>query len=229
MLWLAGLMGLVGMGAASIAVVQLQQPDDDEDDFIDHDPDVDDAGNLLDHVSAYGAPAAPATDQRFSDSEEDAILYDTITDDDMLYAEGGSGFDVPGDDTAQDDVAPFAPMPPEPPVAFERTVEEMPLAGDWITQAETPEIIDYTARDEQLVLVWDDMTEGAAEPEVAVSADPDDPDVVHVEMNGAPLAEIHGEPGLTLADIALVALSSALIAGLKPSQKQQPIPLIERD
>ena len=81
MLWLAGLMGLVGVGAASIAVVQLQQGDDSDDDIQPEEPNLEEQGNLLDAIAGLHSDdevpiGTPAIDD--FDEEEDDILYSDI-------------------------------------------------------------------------------------------------------------------------------------------------------
>jgi hypothetical protein len=91
------------------------------------------------------------------------------------------------------------------------------MTGDWISQAHGPEVIDYEAEKESILVVWDDTSLEAQEPSLSVSPDPDDPEVMQVNMNGKPLADIYGDPELSVADLVLMPLSSALMVGLSPA------------
>lgn len=94
--------------------------------------------------------------------------------------------------------------------------EEQVLVGDWIANGPVSEVIDYQASSESLVLVWDDLTPIAQEPLVSVVPDPDDDEIMHVMMNDKSVATVYGDPELTVSDVTLIPLSSALIVGLKP-------------
>lgn len=88
------------------------------------------------------------------------------------------------------------------------------LVGDWISQGGEAEITDYDAKEDSLMLVWDDMAASASEPDVTVEADPYDDEVMHVLMNGKSVAEVYGDPNLHISDITIIPLSSALIVDL---------------
>ncbi len=98
------------------------------------------------------------------------------------------------------------------------TTDPVPgLPGDWLYENDDTEVLDYDAETESLILVWDDLAEGANEPEVSVEEDPFDEDVRQVMMNGKSVAEVYGDPNLNTADITVMPLSSALIVGLEPA------------
>ena len=209
MLWLAGLMGLVGVGAASIAVVHLQE-DDEEDDLAPLESAPNDGTDLLDEIATLRSEAFEEDDFHLSDETDDLILYKEIIASQDLSV-GDDPYDVFAPISDEDDTAELLPLPLN---AISPLTS--PLAGDWITNGEPHEVVDYEAEKERLMLVWDDMAHGAAEPEVDVTEDPDDPEVMQVTMNGAPVADIYGDPELSLADLTIIPLSSALIAGLRP-------------
>jgi hypothetical protein len=93
--------------------------------------------------------------------------------------------------------------------------------GDWITQGAPSEVLDYQRTEDSLMLVWDDLETDAQEPDVAVESDPFDEDVKHVLMNGKSVAEVYGDPNLTVADLTVIPLSSALIVGLEPEPEPE--------
>ncbi|MEM9575423.1 MAG: hypothetical protein AAF999_00275 [Pseudomonadota bacterium] len=202
------MIGLAGAGAASFVLPQSHadgdDPDPEEDEF-QPDQELEGAGNLLDF------------DETEEQTAEDALPL--FIDDDFLtrefaraaeekpgapYEEAGpfydSGFD---DDLTLPD---FGDMQPEP-VAL----------GDWVLQGPPAEHIDYESGTESLMLVWDDLAEGADEPEVRVEHDPDNEEVMHIVMNDYSIAEVHGDPDLSAEDVTVIPLSSALIVGLEPA------------
>lgn len=238
MLWLAGIMGLMGVGAASFAAVHLQE-DDEEEDFDALEQDTQANGDLLDQIKDIQAPSAPGIFSMMKDSggthqepvtaddadyqffDEDTLdaeetasplgMTDTFfqTDEtieewehDPLYEEAG--------DHDQTPFADFSDLEPE-------TVQNA-LAGDWINRGGPSEILDYETGKESLMLVWDDMAENASEPACDVTSDPYDDEVKHVMMNGKSVAEVYGDPDLSVEDVTVIPLSSALIAGLEPAQ-----------
>ena len=98
-----------------------------------------------------------------------------------------------------------------------RSTDDPIALGDWIKEAQGVETMTYEPKTDCLLLVWDDGSLGAVEPDVSVVADFIDPDIVHVFMNGIPVAEVNGDPDLTVADVTLVPLSVAGLVGLSPS------------
>jgi len=196
MLWLAGLMGLVGVGAASFAAVQLQETSEDEDDVAQADTSEDNEG-LLDQIS--GA---------------ESWLHDKNDDDDILYAEIGreAAPDSDASNEADDD-----PLASADDADSQSDAPDPDLLIEWIAKGKPAEALDYEPETEVLMLVWDDLAEGAEEPDVSVETDPHDEDVRHVLMNGNSVAEIYGDPELTEADVTIIPLSSAMVAGFAPA------------
>ena len=90
------------------------------------------------------------------------------------------------------------------------------VLGDWLTSGEAAQIMDYTAEDDSILLVWDDSIETSTEPQITVSADPDTPDQTLVLLDGIVVASANGGD-LLPSDIALVPLSSATLLGLTAS------------
>ncbi len=228
MMWLMGLAGLVGAGAASFVVTKTDietdedtwSPESDADEFSDLTD-----GNMLDTIDGLwdGAETADAPDAY---DETDDYLYDMF--EDPLPGNGAVTVEEttagrewmstsPADEGAEPDpaaavqeIADFSDAPaPEaqPPVRL----------GDWIMQGTPSEPLDYTPGSDSLVVVWDDLADTAGEPRVDVAPDPYDPEVMHVTMNGSSVAEIYGEPALEAQDLTVIPLSSAMIAGLAPA------------
>jgi hypothetical protein len=200
MLWLAGLMGIIGAGAASFVLPQTPAEDDD-DMHPEQDTNPELYGDLLD--------------------DPDASIW---AEDDFRYIDPDL---LPEGDTAQanavlQDIV-EAPYDADIPVIGADVSEDMAEAGEtplweWIMQGAPAEVLDYTAEKESLVLVWDDLEDGASEPEVRVEQDPFDPEVMHVVMNDYSVAEVYGDPNLSASDLTVIPLSSALIVGLEPAE-----------
>lgn len=249
MLWLTGLIGLAGVGAASFAVVQLQEePEEDEpvaSDSLEH------TGNLLDddfgtgdnepeNLNAIGDVAAKAqsTDTNLTDDEIESAR-DSLLDasyDDILF---GEDFDAqqpqdsaegnPSDQMLRDIVRDpfgggFIDLASDHPETDDSVVadgveapSEQIMLGDWISEGQPSEVLDYETEKDSLMLVWDDMIDGAEEPQVDVAQDPYDHEVMHVLMNGKSVAEVYGDPELSVSDVTIIPLSSALIVGLEPA------------
>ncbi len=86
------------------------------------------------------------------------------------------------------------------------------VLGDWLSSGEAAEILDYSADDDSIVLVWDDSGE-QGEPQITLSADPDDINQTLVMLDGAVVATVNGTD-LLPGDIALIPLSTATQFGL---------------
>jgi len=78
--------------------------------------------------------------------------------------------------------------------------------GDWLSQEHQAEILDFAVEEDQLMLVYDDIS--GEEPEVALEADEDDPSSQHVVMNGVRIAVVANAEGLSLDHIVLVGQSA---------------------
>lgn len=94
--------------------------------------------------------------------------------------------------------------------------EDEIVLGDWLSSGEAAQILDFTAADDSIVLVWDDSEEGSSEPLITVSVDPDAEDQTLVLMDGAVVATVNGSDILP-ADIALIPFSTATHVGLAAS------------
>jgi hypothetical protein len=217
MLWLAGLMGIVGIGAASL--VAVHEPEEEDAD------DLNDQG-ILDEAMMV-APNGNFPGQETSEVEPDPLenpldgaLHAGLLDPQDSSSTSGSEMNASGFDDAQDANAEMDQMESDEP--FDFSVYEGPeysnfMTGDWITQAKGSEIIDYLAERESIVVVWDDTDLEAREPTISVSPDPDDPEVMQVNMNGKVLADVYGDCDLSVSDLTMIPLSSALIVGLTPA------------
>ena len=89
------------------------------------------------------------------------------------------------------------------------------VLGDWLGAGEAAEILDYSAEDDSLVLVWDDGSANSEEPSITLSLDTDEYDAAQTifMLDGAVVAMVNGT-ALTVADIALIPLSTATQVGL---------------
>lgn len=201
-------MGMIGVGAASFVAVQPEA--EDEDAMINH---TEDDSDLLNEPkvevqvdndeidSVNGTLHAGLLDDVHFSSEENSESAASQT----IAAEPGNAEDVSNDDET-----------------FDFSVYDGPeftnfMTGDWINQANGPEVIDYEATNESILVVWDDTDFDAREPSLSVSPDPDDPEVMQVNMNGKVVADVYGDSDLSVADLTLMPLSSALIVGLSPA------------
>ncbi|WP_298915544.1 hypothetical protein [uncultured Roseobacter sp.] len=242
MLWLAGLVGLAGVGAASFVAIQPGEIDEDQDDDALEDTEITlETGDLLtqfdtldiSHISGDASADVIAgteqtdyieggdgNDQLGGSAGSDLIfgglgsdvLNGIVDDPDTVgimdtdegdYLNGGSGDDILI--LGEDDIA-----------ASGEGNDDF-LLGDWITQGNGAEILDYEPEHDSLMLVWDDTSISADEPDVTVDPDPDDPEVMHISMNGVSVAEIYGDTELSVADLTLIPLSSAEAIGLEPA------------
>ena len=222
MLWLAGLMGVAGVGAAAFVGIKTDVAEE-EDTLQDEQDQMSDLGDLLtqiqDHSGSNGLLQTQPHLNLASAAAEPAAI-------------GGWGDDVLNEIMAEFEVEDAAPVEvdgaPEPGLIYSSALLDADdvdldaeagaddiLLSDWIDQRHGSEILDYEARTESLMLVWDDTTEGAAEPQVGVAPAPDDPEVMQVSMNGENVAEVYGDSELSVADLTLIPLSSAMVIGLE--------------
>jgi hypothetical protein len=222
MLWLASLMGLVGVGAASFAAVQLQETSEDEDDVAQADTNEDTEG-LLDQIGgaeswltarASAGLGSEASDHDLTEHRVSENALHDKNDDDILYAEIGREAAPDGDASNEADDDPLASADD---ADSQSDAPDTDLLIEWIAKGKPAEALDYEPETEVLMLVWDDLAEGAEEPDVSVETDPHDEDVRHVLMNGNSVAEIYGDPELTEADVTIIPLSSAMVAGFAPA------------
>ncbi|QJF49929.1 hypothetical protein [Roseobacter ponti] len=228
MMWLMGLAGLVGAGAASFVVTKTDietdedtsSPENETDDFSDLND-----GNILDTIDGLWN-GAETEDAAQAYDESDDYLYDMfeepLPDTGAVFAqETAAGREWMSTWPADEGPEPDLPEPVEGIADFADAPapEAQPSVklGDWIMQGTPSEPLDYTPGSDSLVVVWDDLADSAGEPRVGVAPDPYDPEVMHVTMNGSSVAEIYGEPALEAQDLTVIPLSSAMIAGLAPA------------
>lgn len=193
---------MIGVGAASLVAVHPPAEDDDY------------ADAPEDQALPEDMMAQPDAAQDFAESEPldpmTGTMHAGLLDDSDSDQNGVA--DALGDDSR----GPVAPLALQEPV-FDGLEFSSFMTGDWISQAHGPEVIDYEADKESILVVWDDTSLEAQEPSLSVSPDPDDPEVMQVNMNGKPLADVYGDPELSVADLVLMPLSSALMVGLSPA------------
>ena len=126
MLWLAGLIGIVGAGAASVVITpaETDQPDDDETNA--PEPEVD-HGNLLDHIAGLKAGGS---------SQLDTLVSDL----DALGNRHSESFVTTFEPHEQEFQAawPERTLVPFTELPLEGTTEQINL-GDWITEGKPAE------------------------------------------------------------------------------------------
>jgi hypothetical protein len=244
MLWLTGLLCIAGIGAASFVSFPADQDTSDAEDEPDggdfstpaHDVDLldqiesisaaetNESGytaqpNRLDVLNSIKSAAAMHPESPGAFSQINTVCaeaeHETLDEPAHLFSVTGRNA-VDLDDLwafqADAGVEIDDPFPPQ-------TTEANPgkeALGDWIMRGAPAEVLDYQHTSESLMLVWDDLEADAKEPEVSVGSDPFDEEVKHVLMNGKSVAEVYGDPNLTVADLTVIPLSSALIVGLEP-------------
>lgn len=212
MLWLTGLMGIIGAGAASLVLPQSEsdeEPNDTSELYLEPNDGLDGYEDLLtfsdNPVVSEDVGEAPFLLSGEYGTFDEASTYGSSYQ--VNTAEDGDDFeeDTQGfHGSAEQDTS--------------EALYQGPVAlGDWINEGAPSEEINYHPDTERLMLVWDDLVDGATEPDVRVEHDLFDPDAMHVVMNDYSIAEIHGDPDLSAADLTVIPLSSALIVGLEPA------------
>ena len=78
---------------------------------------------------------------------------------------------------------------------------------DWLNKDHQAEVMDFSASDDSLMVIFDDGAD--PDPEVGIEADEDDADRQYITLNGVRIAAIIGADGLTLDHITLVPQSAA--------------------
>lgn len=221
MLWLAGLMGAAGVGAAAFVGVKADTAEDEDDTALEETAHTEGADDLLsqirDHSDAGGAlQANPAPAPSDNSATQTSGGWDDDVLDDVMKA-FDTGTEAPADPgtPAQETVYSSAMLTSDEVDTGDDTPEDEALLSDWIDQRVGTEVLDYEAHTESLMLVWDDTSDGAEEPTVDVAPNPDDPEVINVSMNGENVAEIYGDSNLSVADLTLIPLSSAMAIGLE--------------
>lgn len=244
MLWLAGLLCIAGIGAASIVSIPADQDTADADDEPDAEnfPALEPNTDLLDQLDTIAAgdaaesawPAQPnrldvlnnirsAGAARLGSSGEVSQNIVERADPEIGALDEtahplsliGRNVDENSDHWVLEGVG---GIETDEQIALPTTEGDQATEtlGDWIMRGAPSEVLDYQHTRESLMLVWDDLETDAKEPEVAVESDPFDEEVKHVLMNGKSVAEIYGDPNMTVADVTVIPLSSALIVGLEP-------------
>jgi len=88
--------------------------------------------------------------------------------------------------------------------------------GDWITEDQHAQILDFETAEDSLLFVWDD-TSGEEEPEVSVGPDPDNSTLLQVRVGDVVIATVNGGSAINASDISLVPLTTAAATGLIPA------------
>ena len=197
MFWLAGLLGIVAAGAASLLVAPFVEGEDDAEPAAISDDIETPTGDLLDEVKTLSSMSTANSGNLLRSIALDPTGSEAVDLDPTPETDRTVGDDFGG------------------PTKQHR--DDQIMLGDWITKGHPAEVLDYEPAKDSLMLVWDDLARTADEPDVTVESDPFDAEVMHILMNCKSVAEIYGDPELTVADITLIPLSSALIVGLEPA------------
>lgn len=94
--------------------------------------------------------------------------------------------------------------------------DDVVVLGDWIAQGHSAKVSDFDAQDDTLMMIWDDNTH-AEPPTLTLRADDSDSNTMHILLNGAETATVKGGRGLTAADVVMISLSNAQVAGFAPT------------
>lgn len=212
MLWLAGLVGVAGVGAASVVTVTADDTDDPhQDNFPVND------NHIAQSTWVGMLPADP--DMQFdpaADVSQTLSATDSAeTDEDVYAALSEERADRIADEVK--DRAIDAPQSTYVPTGAFADCAADPSLAEWVCQGTTAEAVDYQSESESLVLVWDDSRADAAEPDLSVTPDPDDPEVMQVRMGDDIVADVYGDSDLAVSDIIMIPLSAAEMVGLSPA------------
>ena len=85
--------------------------------------------------------------------------------------------------------------------------------GDWLTEEHQAEITDFSANEDRLMVVYDDLND--EDPHVSLEQDEETPDRQHLVLNGVRIAAVDNAEDLTLGHIFLIgqtALSESTAA-----------------
>ncbi|MEM6373370.1 MAG: calcium-binding protein, partial [Pseudomonadota bacterium] len=88
------------------------------------------------------------------------------------------------------------------------------VGGSWIEDGRAMDIMDFDAQDDNILLIYDD---DADVPDIRLEADPDDPEVTQVFMDGIAVANILNGADISIEDISIMPLSLAQSAGMAPA------------
>lgn len=189
MFLLAGLMGVLAVGATALVGLEVVSDHDSEDETHDDVAEiakedgaepydlVEIAANLMEALPDV-APVAPA--MMAADADLDA------SPDDDTDAESGR---------MEDHI-----------VAAPGAIHENLTAIEFLTGLHQEEVEDFLPEEDALVIIYDDLTD--PDPAVGLEEDEDDPSRTHVTLNGNRVAAVDAGEGLTLDHIMLVPESS---------------------
>lgn len=218
MLWLAGLVSIAGVGAAAFVGLSTETEDDEEaatQDKAVHD-DQDSMLNQIKHHSTAGGlldAGAPVSFSAQPHAPTGAGWGDDVLND--IMSEIAAERDAANETAEADTPAPEADTVYSAAMLAEDDTSVDQMLSDWIAERNGADRLEYEASTEGLMLVWDDSEAGAAEPDVTVAPDPDNPEVMQIAMNGETVAQVHGDASLNASDLTLIPLSSAVEVGLE--------------
>lgn len=217
MLWLAGLMGLVGASAASVAAAPMAQDVEQAlDDRVNRYAPDSARNDLLAGLDGWAVKADSAGR---GIARSDPSIREDGSSLAKVHRRGGSRSQNVSDLARSDEMRfastrPLARDSTHAPTKDTRTKVEL---GDWIDEGAAAEVVVYDKSRDSLMVVWDDLKGAPEEPIVRVASDPFDAEVKQIVMNDRIIAEVYGDPGLSVRDVTMISLSSALIVGLRPA------------
>lgn len=87
------------------------------------------------------------------------------------------------------------------------------VSGSWITEGHAIDIIDFDSEDDNILLVYEDE---ADIPSITLEADPYDPSVTQVLLDGIAVANVLYGAEISMEDVSIMPLSLAQSAGMAP-------------
>ena len=206
MLFLAGLMGVLAVGATALVGLEVaSEPDEerveDERGVVDGAQDQASSGEDLISIATAGFEVVSHMSE---DAETTTHVISDVSDTlgapentpDFFAEEYGAVFGgvVPaavGSDEQADEIASDA---------------EIIAPQDFLTEMHQDEVTDFSAADDQLVVVFDDLVD--PNPLVGLEEDEHQNTRTHLTLNGVRIAAVDEAEGLTLDHITLVAQST---------------------
>ena len=192
MFLIAGLMGVLAVGATALVGLEIASDNDPEDDSPEEMAGAGDAEGAapydLVEIAANLIEALPETDTE-PDTGAPAMIAGAAPLADMPDA------DAPVHDGPS----------PDGDSAHEDVHEDL-TAIDFLAGLHQDQVSDFVPEEDTLVIIYDDLVD--PDPTVGLEADEDDPSRSHVTLNGARVAAVDDAEGLTLDHVTLVPQST---------------------
>ena len=88
---------------------------------------------------------------------------------------------------------------------------------DWISEGQSAQIKNFSPKDENLVLVWDDRDPASRKPKIAIRPDPLCPQDFQIWQGAQKLAQVTGPIPTGVGEITFLPLSTATALGFAPN------------